>query len=1082
LIFWSGGSRPRPGNPGIFEISSIHSFGSRVQEMSLTTFIEEINRRYRLLEILGSGGMGQVYRAEDRLTGQIVALKRVLLAGNPTANTDTHRQNVRLALAREFRTLAGLRHPHIISVLDYGFDADKQPFFTMELLPASQSLMEYGQDKSFSEQAVLIIEMLEALAYLHRRGITHRDLKPDNVRVVYGRVRVVDFGLSALSDQRTADVGTGGTLRYIAPEVIQGSRGREAADLYAAGMLMYELFSGKYPYPDASLAQILQAIVFMTPIVEDIPVVPKLQQLIAKLLHKKPADRPTNARDVIQTLMLSLRDTVELPEMGRLHESFLQAARFVGRENDMHRFEHALRILTEPAPADNKGGSAWLVGGETGVGKSRLLEELRIQAVTSGIMALRGEAPPGSALLTLWQDMARRLILEIPPTLAEAALLQRLVPDISRLLEKPITTDALPAESIPDERVVIALIDMLRRATQPILIILEDIQYTPQNRPMLQMLAEMTKTLPLMLVCTWNTDIAPELGQELPELLRVHLSRLSAAAVEDLAVSLLGAAGHRPELLELLQREANGNVFLITEIIRTLAEQAGDPDAIAEMDLPERVFPKGLPDIARRRLRRLPLDTHPLLRLAAVIGRKLDFALLREVDDETDYDEWLVQCADAAILEINDGEWRFTHDQMRDGVLEGLAETQIPYLNRLAAEAIEAVYPDHQEYILRLASHWRKANDAYKEAYYARLAGERMLHTSNFSAAQHHFERALELTLTMENPPFSRREIFTKLATAYYSLGEMKTAQDLLTRTLQAAQAQTPVDYETSIRALFQLSQICVTQGELGQARQHLDRALPMTKEVERVSLWIRVLWGLGDVAWRMGEYDDSEHYLRQSLAFAQQNHETIWTLDTLKSLGIASFKRGNLVEAENYYRECFEQAQKTGNLERAGMALNNLGVLHNRQRDYTIAQQHLLDALALLRKTGKQDFIAIALNNLGLAALQLNAWEDARKYIHDSVVIAYRLGNTPFVLENVVYYAALLLHLGDEDRALTLFALVQQHPMTQSYIEVRDTLYRVIQDVHLTPATVTAAWQPDTAPSLPEVVAAIVHDMRELA
>ncbi len=1043
----------------------------------MTVFLEELNRRYRLLEVLGSGGMGQVYRAEDRLTGQIVALKRVMLAGSGSQSAESHRHTVRLALAREFRTLAGLRHPHVISVLDYGFDADKQPFFTMELLPQSQSLIEYGADRPFQEQAILIIEMLEALAYLHRRGITHRDLKPDNVRVVYGRVRLVDFGLAALSDQRTADVGTGGTLRYIAPEVIQGSRGREAADLYAAGMLMYELFSDKYPYPDASLAQILQAIVFMTPDVELVPVPPKMRQIIAKMLNKKPADRPANAREVIQAITLSLRDTVELPELGRLHESFLQSARFVGRESDMHRFEHALRILTEPAPADNRGGSAWLIGGETGVGKSRLLEELRIQAVTSGIIVLRGEAPPGSALLTLWQDIARRLILEIPPTLTEAAVIQRLVPDIARLLEKPIPLDALPAESIPDERVVITLIDMLRRQTSPMMIILEDIQYSPQNKPMLQILAEMTKTLPLMLVCTWNTDIAPELAFELPQLMRVHLSRLSGNAVEELSVSLLGDAGHRPELLELLQQEAGGNVFLITEIIRTLAEQAGDPDAIAIMTLPERVFPKGVLDIARRRLRRLSLDAQPLLRLAAVVGRKLDFALLREVDDETNYDEWLVQCADAAILEINDGEWRFTHEQMRDGVLEGLAESQIPYLNMLAAEAIEAVYPDHQEYILRLVVHWHKAKNDIKEAYYARLAGERMLHTSNFLAAQRHFERALELTLNMEQPPFSRREIFTKLATAYYSLGELSTAQDLLMRTLQAAQAQDPVDNETSIRALFQLSQICVTQGDLAQARRHLERALPMTKLIERPSLWIRVLWGLGDVAWRIGNYDDAEHYLRQSLALSEQHHETIWTLDTLKSLGIASFKRRNYVEAENYYQECYEKAQTTGNLERAGMALNNLGVLHNHRHDFVTAQTHLLNGLALLRKTGKQDFIAIALNNLGLAALSLKVWDAARHYLHDSVAIAYRLGNMPFVLQNVVYYAALLMALGDEGRALVWFGVVQHHPMTESYIEIRDTLNLTLNDLQLSQETITAAWESTTPPTLTAVVEAILQE-----
>src|SRR4051812_25181035 len=140
-----------------------------------------ITIRYQQLELIGTGGMGTVFRAYDRLSQQYVALKRVSapaealwfnsrLEKPSTAGTNT---SLRLALAYEFQTLASLRHPNIISVLDYGFDAQQVPYFTMELLEKAQTIREAAQDQPVEDKVRLLIEMLQALAYLHRRGILH---------------------------------------------------------------------------------------------------------------------------------------------------------------------------------------------------------------------------------------------------------------------------------------------------------------------------------------------------------------------------------------------------------------------------------------------------------------------------------------------------------------------------------------------------------------------------------------------------------------------------------------------------------------------------------------------------------------------------------------------------------------------------------------------------------------------------------------------------------------------------------------------------------------------------------------------
>lgn len=210
-----------------------------------------INGHYLLHEKLGEGGMGAVYRATDRLTGDEVALKQV------TKGTAENDEAYRLALAHEFKTLAGLRHPHIISVLDYGFDAKRQPFFTMTYLPEPKTILEAGTKRPFDQKIQLIQQLLQALAYLHRRGVLHRDLKPENILVIDNNVRVLDFGLS-INEKTETDVSVGTPL-YLAPDLLDNINYNETADLYAVGVLVYQLLTDKHPFAPFDLALFLRS-------------------------------------------------------------------------------------------------------------------------------------------------------------------------------------------------------------------------------------------------------------------------------------------------------------------------------------------------------------------------------------------------------------------------------------------------------------------------------------------------------------------------------------------------------------------------------------------------------------------------------------------------------------------------------------------------------------------------------------------------------------------------------------------------------------------------------------------------------
>ncbi|MCB9434911.1 MAG: serine/threonine protein kinase [Ardenticatenaceae bacterium] len=265
-----------------------------------------INGRYHLHEKLGQGGMGIVHRATDRLTGEAVALKQVFLpveqlmfSSRPASQTS---REVRLALAHEFQTLAGLRHPHIISVLDYGFDTNGQPFFTMSYLEGAKTILEAANGRSAPEKVNLLIQMLEALAYLHRRGILHRDLKPDNVLVVGDTVRVLDFGLAAAKEQATDPVGS---WLYMAPEVMLGQPATEASDLYGVGVLAYRLLAGKHPF-NIYAEDVIGEILDEEPDWSKLEVEEPLTAVVRTLLAKQPAARYPAANQTIAAFYQAL--------------------------------------------------------------------------------------------------------------------------------------------------------------------------------------------------------------------------------------------------------------------------------------------------------------------------------------------------------------------------------------------------------------------------------------------------------------------------------------------------------------------------------------------------------------------------------------------------------------------------------------------------------------------------------------------------------------------------------------------------------------------------------------------------------
>lgn len=275
-----------------------------------------IDDRYEIIDALGSGGMGHVYRARRLRLGDEVAIKVMqATADAPPESRDR--------FLRESRACAQLRHPNIVGLLDFGFDAANQPYMVMELLSGPSLREEIDLEAPMAPAR--IVEILSgvssAVQLAHERGITHRDLKPANIvahRYESGErvYKVIDFGLAAMkmaSDQtRLTDPAFFlGTLAYAAPEQLRGEDVTAASDVYALGVIAYEMLTGGRPFDAANQATLITRTLTETPtraVTRRGGLASAVDEAVMKALAKDPSARWASVDAFIDALRAAVGD------------------------------------------------------------------------------------------------------------------------------------------------------------------------------------------------------------------------------------------------------------------------------------------------------------------------------------------------------------------------------------------------------------------------------------------------------------------------------------------------------------------------------------------------------------------------------------------------------------------------------------------------------------------------------------------------------------------------------------------------------------------------------------------------------
>lgn len=1044
---------------------------------------EVLANRYRVLATIGRGGMGEVLRVEDLLQeGRIVALKRFRL------------ENAALALpflSREFLTLAKLRHPNIASVFDFGVvprgeGAPVEAYFTAELV-GGIDLFRATEDASWDELYDLFVQVCRGLAYVHSRGIIHRDMKPSNVLVarVDGRpiVKIIDFGLALATrpdswlppDDATAPIR--GTVHYLAPEVIRGGPIDRRADLYSLGVTAFEIATRARPFAGGSSREVIRRHLSDPPprpraVRPDVPA--PLERVILRLLEKEPAARFGSADAVIRELSrLSGRlFAVETPETS---ESWVRSGRFVGREAELARLREWFSSCG--------GAPIFVVSGEAGLGKSRLLREFKhwvqvaggggeLRAPVETIEVFCAEPPRASGPIA---EAVRRLLRLVGPDVE--ALLGPSAPLVRRFAgELPPAPPGSPSsgerrvgERAGDPgrerlRLLDAVVTFILAATwrRPALLLIYDLHLADDET--IALLSHLARAAAAagrgeaeprvarrsgLLVLATSRIPAAGAGQlaalaEEGLLESIALRPLEPAEVAELAATMLGVPRLPPELERFLVQKGGGNPFFVAELMKSLLEAGAvriDRGNVRLGVLEAQPAPASLTEVCRARLQRLDADERAAIEVLAAAREPAPLALVEAASGRprAAIAACIERLEERGILvrtgrspppptEPEDPRFGFAHEILRETVYGEIPEARRAALHGAIAEAILAAprsggRPAEGELAL-LAEHFAKAGIVDRAFFYSVRAAREAASLFANDRAIALYRRALSLADAAGAAPAAVIEVLEALGRAYERIGKYDDAGGVYAAILGHKDVAEILDPAGLARIHRRFGETLEARGEYDSATDNFAagaRLLGAEDPTEAIE-GARLRGATASVYVKLGRYDDAIEFGRSGLALVEGRAAPEVEAALLNTIGIALSGKGDYERAADHFERSLALREALDDPEGEAKTLNNLGAVFAERGQLGRAIAYFEQALERGERGGDVRGTAETAANLGSAYGALGDDDRALRCFQRAVELLERLGDSEAIAGARVRLGTLLCDLGDFEGAAGSF------------------------------------------------------------
>ncbi|MCX6638903.1 MAG: protein kinase [bacterium] len=979
--------------------------------LNTATFLDILDGRYRLLRLLGEGGMGSVYLAQDIFDESNAEYALKILK--------PHLQDEIAAFRHEFALLSEMKHPNIARVYIYGTVADSGAnYYTTEFINGD-NFYQVAREQTYETLILLTSQVCSALDYLHGRGVLHRDLKPENILVGkdgLGRLqaKLCDFGLARRGEG--CEQGFCGSLDYAAPEIMRGEAAGVKSDLYSLGVILYQTVTGRLPFESDNLAESLKKRLEVRPVhpAKYHPDLPEaLGSVILKLLEPNPIERPDGARAVIEDINSGMGLQISMDTADSLR-AIVHCGHYIQVMGELDYLENA-------AADFGSAGSARtiLIKGPFGCGKSRLLDEWRVWCQLEGLPIYQTRAGGGNGLKVIksWLGQLLGDPAEVRKDKNIAKLLDQYASTLLQLIPAYYTEIVDNVETLSDEGKRLKNYEDLYQifskllSRRPAILSADDLHLADQAtiEVLRYMLQGRVRPNAIWVLAfddgseVENNDAARGSDGSSLERFRLSFDReillrgYEPVQIEGYLKSIFADQLPAQPFIDSLLKATGGIPLFIEELLLELLTQKQIRHQLGAWVFPTEIsgveISGGFADLLMRRLESVTEEMRHVLHILSLVQTEIPLTTIATVSGKTE-NRTLATLKETVKMglvrqDVVGGQirLRLAHQSIADKLKGELQTSEQRRLSLILAEKLKES-GQFDDWAGEIAKLYFNAGMMQEVVDWAARAGSIARSTFQNDVALRQFYLGLQVLEQDNESPQKQIPIRLQISELEYLAGHIPEAIGVLEKFLEKFSCKIRSE---EIAALLQhLAEVYEHKGELSEALNCWDAALKHLRGGERA----RALSQVGWIKFRQGEVRKALELCQVSLDELVKSGDTSGQAIIHNALGRIHFYSGDLEATQKHWDSCLKLRRL--NPDKKGLAdiHNNLGIVYSCSGDTEGARRQFEMAAQLSKEVGDFTRLNGLLVNLGIMAFEAGDLNMAQRYYSEALDFFRRGGS----------------------------------------------------------------------------------------